>query len=422
MSAVPPRVLALLFALGLAVNLSYVLAFDGVLRVTSDAAGYDVGGFNLAQGKGFPNEGGLQPRREPGMYVFLAAIDVLFGHHARAARIVQAVLTSTFGLLVFLICARLSRAGKMPMRVPFVAAVLTILYPGFIFYAGVLMRETLLTFFFLVSLVFLTGYMVSGRVKEAAGYGVFTGLAALVDSRLMYFPIFFGAVHLLAVKDWRRTAVFFAAAFGVALLVVLPWTVRNYIVFGRVVLLATAPAKGLWLVTNPQNIEEWDFTREPLKSLRGLPDEERDKAITRLAIQNLKDYPGRYAISSLRRGVRLWLGGGHSNVNPLMEGSLGAAVAAREWGYAALKAALAAVNYLYVLGGFAGALLYIRRYGFRAGGHFVAFLGYLSVVHSLHFSTPRYQIPALPILTIFLAYVLAGAFTADASLKRAPNA
>jgi hypothetical protein len=121
----------------------------------------------------------------------------------------------------------------------------------------------------------------------------------------------------------------------------------------------------------------------------------------------------------VRRFFRLWFGGGHSNVNPLMERSVGAVVSARAWGYALLKSVFVAINFVYVLGGFAGAFLYVRRFGLRAGSHLVAFIGYLSVVHSLHFSAPRYQIPAMPILIIFLAYVCTGVFGPDASVRRA---
>jgi dolichyl-phosphate-mannose-protein mannosyltransferase len=416
------RTLALLFAIGLAVNLSYVLGFNGVLRISSDASGYDARGFELAQGRGFLNEGGLQPRREPGMIVFLGGMYAMFGHDFRAVRIVQAIMTATFALFTFLIAGRMARAGLLPASAPIVAAALTVVYPGFVIYSGVLMRETLLTFFFLISLVFLAGFVVTGRLKEAAWYGAFTGLGALVDSRLMYFPVFLGLVSFVVAREWRRTMAFVAVTCGVALLVVLPWTIHNYVVYGRFVLLATAPAKGMWLATNPQGIEEWDWTREPLKSLLALPSEERDRVLTRLAFENVRDHPVHYARTCVQRFFRLWLGGGHSNVNPLMERSLAAAVTARDWGYAAVKSAFVAVNLVYVLGGFAGMAVYLRRFGLRGCGHLAAFIAYLSILHSLHVSSPRYQIPAMPILIIFLAYLSTGVFGPDSSVRRARSA
>lgn len=416
------RTLVLLLALGLVVNLSYVLGFNDVLRISSDAAGYDARGLELAQGQGFLNEGGLQPRREPGMIVFLGGMYTLFGHDVRAVRIVQACMTASFALFTFLIARRMARGALLPARAPIVAAALTVVYPGFVLYSGVLMRETLLTFFFLVSLIFLAGFAVSGRLKEAAWFGVFTGLGALVDSRLMYFPVFLGLVSFVVAREWRRTTAFMAVTCGVALLVVLPWTIHNYVVYGRFVLLATAPAKGMWLATNPQGIEEWDWTREPLKSLLALPSEERDRVLTQLAFENVRHHPVHYARTCVRRFFRLWLGGGHSNVNPLMERSLAAAVTARDWGYAAIKGVFVAVNLLYVLGGIAGMAVYLRRFGLRGCGHLAAFIAYLSILHSLHVSSPRYQIPAMPILIIFLAYLHTGVFAPDSSVRRARSA
>ncbi len=266
------------------------------------------GGWNLARGYGFPTKG-LQPRREPGIYAFFGSIYFVFGHDYRVVRVIQALMTATLPFLTFAVARRLARVGALPQHAPLVAAALTAVYPPFVFYGAVLMREASITFLALVSLVFLTGYATTGRLSQAALYGTCAGLGALIDGRFLFFAPFVSVAFLMSGRGLGRSLQFAVLSTAVALAVISPWTIRNYIVLDRFVLLSTAQYKGLWLVTNPEGIEEWDWNREPLRSLRDLPTERRDQEISDLAIQNLRDYPVRYARSSLGRFVRLWWGG-----------------------------------------------------------------------------------------------------------------
>ncbi len=397
--------LVAIYVLSLGLNAVYCLGFEGRFVIVKDAAAYDMYGLRLAQGQGFPTGPGLQPSREPGVYVFLGGIYSIFGHSPRAARVVQAVLTSTFCVLVYLIARRFRDEGYFPPAVPLVAAALTAFYPAYVFYAGVLLRETLTTFLFLLSLVPLTDFVLTRRGQAAAAYGLLAGLGALVDGRLLYFAVFVGFVLFAVTREWRRTATFLAVAVGAALLVISPWTIRNYLVFDRFVLLATSQYKGLYLVTGPEELLTWDWESDRLRPLRDLPLAERDQQLARLAMENLRQNPLPYLTSSPRRFFRLWIGG-HSNVAPFWERSTAAAAAAGEWGYVAIKMVFLGWNLIYVIGGFAGAVVFVRRVKLEPVLHLVAFVVYLSLLHMALFATPRYQLPAMPVLTIFLAYLM----------------
>jgi hypothetical protein len=390
-------------------NVGYVLAFDRVLEVEGDAAGYDRGAVDLFEGRGFPSgvEEGLEPKREPGMYVFLASVYSVFGYDVRMARICQAVLASTFPLFVFAITRRLSNVAVFPAAAPRVAALLTLICPAFMFYTGVLMRETLLTLLFLASLLVLTGYMSQPRMRKVVLYGALVGLGALVDGRLMYFPVFFAAFWAVTQRSWLPAARFLTVAFVVALIVISPWAIRNYVVLDRFVLLTSQQYKGFWLATNPEGMLEWDWEREPLRSLRDLPPVVRDQEIADLAIENLREYPVRYMGSAVVRFFRLWFSGSHSGVMPLMARSTAAGVEAREWGYVALKLSFISLHYTFVLGGLAGLVVCVRRVGLHPVMPLVTFPAYISVLHMILFATPRYNVPTLPILIIFLSGLLA---------------
>ena len=412
-----------IWLIALAMNVGYVLAFDRVLEVEGDAEGYDRGAVALWEGRGFPVSGeeGLEPKREPGMYVFLASVYSLFGHDVRMARIGQAVLASTFPLFAFAIARRLSDAGVLPAAAPRLAAALTVICPAFLFYTGVLMRETLLTFLFLASLLVLTGYVSQPRVRRLVLYGALVGLGALVDGRLMYFPVFFAGFWAVTQRSWRPAARFLVVAFVVALVVISPWAIRNYVVLDRFVLLTSQQYKGFWLATNPEGILEWDWDREPLRSFRDLPPEIRDQKIADLAIENLRDHPVRYGGSAIVRFFRLWFSGSNSSVMPLMARSTAAAVEARDWGYVALKLSFVGLHYTFVLGGLAGLVLCVRRARLYPLMPLVAFPAYISVLHMILFATPRYHVPTLPILIIFLSGLVT-AVAEQGTVSRAWNA
>ncbi|MDP6581900.1 MAG: glycosyltransferase family 39 protein [Vicinamibacterales bacterium] len=388
--------------LALTFNFGYVVGMEPWLAVESDAAAYDQGGWDLARGFGFPTRG-LQPKREPGIYAFFGSIYFLFGHDHSVVRVIQALLTASLPLLTFILSRRLASVGALPRQAPLVAAALAAVYPPFLFYSGVLMREASITFLALVSLVCLTGHATTGRLSQAAWYGAFAGLGALVDGRFLFFAPFVSVVFLVSGRGLGRSLQFGVLSTTVALAVISPWTIRNYIVLDKFVLLSTAQYKGLWLVTNPQGIEEWDWEREPLRSLRDLPADQRDQEISELAIQNLRDYPGRYIRSSLGRFVRLWWGGSHSDVMPLLKRPLLPALTTGDWGYSVVKLTLLGISYTYVFGGFLGALWVVSRAGFAPVAHLIAFPAYLSILHMILYSSPRYHIPAAPVLIVFFS-------------------
>jgi 4-amino-4-deoxy-L-arabinose transferase-like glycosyltransferase len=402
----------LLCGVSLILGTTYALAFEDQLVIEGDAASYDENGWRLAQGLGYPTEGfELQPGREPGIYTFLGGVYWIFGHSQRAARLTQVLLVASICALMYLVARRYRDAGYFPAATPIVASALTVAYPAYVFYSGILMREILITFLFLVSLLPLTDYLMTARLKAAVLYGICAGLGGLVDGRLFFFSIFVGMALFAVTLDWRRSSAFLGLTVVTALLVISPWTIRNYLTFDRFVLLSTAESKGLFLVTGPEELLEWDWDSELLRPYRDLPGEERDQALSRKAIENLKENPWPYLSSAPRRLGRLWVGG-HSFITPFAARSTAAAIAAGNWAYVAMKAAFVGWNFLYLIGGMAGAVLFARRQGILPILHFVAFVAYLSFVHTALFATLRYQLPAIPALTILLAYFLTSDFTA----------
>jgi hypothetical protein len=91
-------------------------------------------------------------------------------------------------------------------------------------------------------------------MKRWIWLGVLTGLQILVRPDMLMGALFCG-IWLIAVLRKKVSKIellkSFALTAAIALAIVLPWTVRNYLVFGKVVLVSANGGYNLWLGNNP---------------------------------------------------------------------------------------------------------------------------------------------------------------------------
>lgn len=179
----------------------------------------------------------------PAYEAFLGAIFRLAGPQLAAARWAQVVLSTLTIAFVYGIAARAGgrRAGR-------IAAFLCAVHPSLVAYSHYLYSETLF-------IAFLTGAVwlcfrswQPPRRAGLAGAGVLFGLAALTRSTALYFlPVWLGWVA------WRRGRPELsrvALLSLVAVAVVLPWTLRNAVVFGELMPIDGAVGRTLWWAYN----------------------------------------------------------------------------------------------------------------------------------------------------------------------------
>ncbi|MDA1334857.1 MAG: glycosyltransferase family 39 protein [bacterium] len=153
-------------------------------------------------------------KRTPGYTFFIATLLSLFGFIVSVS-IAQAVLSGFTGILVFRIARR-----YFSINLSMAIALIYGLHPTSLFLSSVLLSETLFTFLFLLSIyIFLRGEFRS--VWSAA----LLGLATLVRPIGQVLVIGF---LLSLIRDWKRALLFF----GVFILVLSPWMIRNQIHFG----------------------------------------------------------------------------------------------------------------------------------------------------------------------------------------------
>jgi hypothetical protein len=237
--------------------------------------------------------------------------------------------------------------------------------------------------------------------------GVSLGLAALTRSVAFEALPFLGLWLAWILRcDWRRLILAGTLFVTATLVVVAPWVVRNYAIYGRFVLVDTKGGIQLLIANHPQTPTDfirnvWKTgVREPL--LAGLPvDEvERDRIAWALAV----DYIVHDPLTFIRRaGIKFadyW--GFERNLVDIAElthnGKSGGWNSLQKIGMDALVSVAYVVIMLAALVGFFFAP------GNCYKGLVFALVGYFTLAHLIAFGDSRYHLPLVPYIVTYAAY------------------
>jgi hypothetical protein len=318
-------VLSVVLRIGVAAYLGQEI--DAPSQLT-DQRSYHWLGARLIEGHGFSFAGDWYPftRAETPtahwsyLYsLFIAGIYALFGPNPLAARVLQAILG---GLLLPWMVYRLARTifSSSPLveeqskTVALLAALMTAVYAYFVLYAATIMTETLFISVLLWSLE--RSIRLADRIRQpqptaslllpGVVLGLSLGIAALLrQSILPWVPVLF--LYLLVV-GWRakrlRSSVVTLGLAGLVLVAcILPWTIRNYLVYNQFLLLNSNAGYAMYSAQHPMHGTSFrEFDAAPLPdSVWGRSEPELDRELMRAGIQFVLDDPGRYLLLSLSR-------------------------------------------------------------------------------------------------------------------------
>lgn len=190
---------------------------------------------------------GLRYLWPPGFPLFLAWCLSLFGAQGVvAAKLVQVLASASIGICTMALAERLFGA-----RGALIAGVLWCVHLPLIGYTHTLWNETLFLAFFLPSLVLLASVLEGERRAldaRIAGAAALLALALYVkDAPLYLLPVFVVMLVLARggarpVEGVRRALLFV----GVVAVLVLPWTLRNLEVYGRIVPMGSTLAENVF--------------------------------------------------------------------------------------------------------------------------------------------------------------------------------
>lgn len=268
-AALRARPLGVLVLLALAVRLALVAATPHFVPVT-DAADFQSIAATLARTGSFPPSavvhGGPTALRPPLFPAVLAGVYRLVGDSPQAGRVLEALLGACAVWLVGLIASRLWSA-----RVGLVAAAIAAVFPPLVLVGSSLLSEPLFIALVLGAVWAALVFRAGGRFRWAASAGALVGLASLTRGNgfLLVVPVGLLTFH----RPRRSWNAFRAPALVVtaAVLVLVPWTVRNLSAFHRFVPLTTEAGYGLAGTYNAASQRDPRLTamyRPPVAQLR----------------------------------------------------------------------------------------------------------------------------------------------------------
>jgi 4-amino-4-deoxy-L-arabinose transferase-like glycosyltransferase len=416
--------LAALLLAAAAVRLAWVLVVDVDPRggFHLDMTWYDLAAQRLLQGALLRGPDGTPTAFwPPGYPLLLASAYALFGTDLVVAKLLNVVLAVATCGFTYALAARLFGAP-----VGLCAAAILAFLPDHVWYAPLLLSEVAFTAL-LAALLWLFAVWSERRVEGPRwiAFGALVGAAALVrGTAALFLAVPFAAWWLAerrAGPALRRT---FATALGM-LAVVAPWTLRNALVMGAPIAVASSVGMSFLYTHNPHaegsaTLRHAAYRNELLRDLRALPQPEREVAEMQAGLREgmawMLAHPGRELALVPQRWLELFRHG-HAGLEWARPLGGGAETSAEQRPRATLVsedwdrrlAWLSDVSFFALLAlaavGVPGALA-------RGGAGALALpltVAYVMLLHGvLLYGEPRYHAPLLPVLAVLAARGLFG--------------
>ncbi len=335
------------------------------------------------------------------IYPYLVAgIFKLCGIYSDLSRVIIATLNCAFASLtiipIYAIAKRtFGRGGAVG------AAWAWVFLPTALVYPITWIWDTALTALVFTLIFWATLALRGARsVRPWAGYGALWVIGGLINpSILSVFPFFLGWLVWNDRKEsgpWARHAAAVLLLFTVGLV---PWTIRNYRVFGKIIVLRSNFGLELWLGNNPNVIDQLSQMSHPNDN-----SEEAQKYIRmgemaymaekqHAALGFMRTHPGVTLTYMFHRFVDIWLAETDSPVDL--------------WANASLYAkAMLTFNCLLSLLSLLGVLYAHRSRNPEAAPYGMVLLIFPLVFYLTH-SSPRYRYPMDPIIVVLAASSLA---------------
>ena len=283
----------------------------------TDVDNYREFALNLREHGTFGPDNGEPSAYRPVLYPFLLAAFVHEHHSFDPTGVV--LLHVGLGLATVWLTALLGRHWGLG-RWRFVAGALVACDPILLKQSTVIMSETLATFLAALGLLTLTLLVERPSLLAALATGVSLGLAVLCRPTFaVWAAITLPTLVWLLPRDTRRLSMT-AVVILATVMTIAPWTLRNWIQFGRPIITTTHGGHTLALANNPEFYEHlrtapnqpWDaedFNRAALNLRLGhtsAAELEDNRDGYALAWQTIRDEPWMFLRACLFRESRLW--------------------------------------------------------------------------------------------------------------------
>ncbi len=353
---------------------------------------------SIAQGNGFvyAKDGAAVLERTPLYALVLAGIFKLVGGFSlHSVHMLQAMLHGISSFLIYVIGVRLYER-----RTAIIAQCIFAFNPIALWYTARIWVETTQTLMLLLIVLAMIQLLTQPSVKRALYVGICMGFGCLTKSTLLLFPfVILGVLQYRFKSSGLKWGVI---VLGAAILVLLPWTWRNYHVTSSFLPVNTSLGFNLiqgdiigerWPSSGITTIKSWVEGKTRADSVldpTGLAWEslEGDRALTAFAVRNYTRHPFDFVTRSVANLSTFWY---------LSESAV------KSWVFGSLQISLlllAVISYLKMNSSLKKSVLPL-----------VVLCGYVFLVSGLIVGWGRYSMPLIPFLSLAAAPLLQSSFS-----------
>lgn len=379
----------LLFAVSLLVRVACFVVVPEPHLSTNASMAYLGGAHMIHAGEGFSDP--AFPVFTPPLYALLIAGSLsIFGDDQSPVKIAQMIADSLTTVVVYFIVLEV-----FTVMSALLSGMLLSVYPFSIYATLYIGAEAFFTFFLSVFVLLVLYALKYGKWIYSVGAGLLLGLATLTRGTTQMLPIILPIAMLVSPERRQRWWLHCATIVTLAVLVVLPWSLRNYLVLQEVIPVA-AVAGGNFLYGSSERFwtieereKELPRTLEALKS-QGVIKEplarnnpvEADRYAFIAGLENyrlrLLTDPLSFIPFTMSKFFRLWYATESGNNHGIILG----------------------INLSLYLAAIAGVVLAVRR-GCRYSYLLLGLLGYFVALHLVTVPLFRYMLPVMPYVIAF---------------------
>lgn len=314
------------------------------------------------------------------------------------------------GVLIVFLTVELGRRW-FNRAVGLIAGFLIALWPVFIEYTTVVASEMLFTVALLGVLLLFDEISSSQKhfKLSAVVLGALIGIASLFRPTAILLPVLFASLFYVQKRTIVSSLKLLSISTFSMLLVLAPWSARNYVVFGKAVFASTSGGSNLWMGNNPTTTGFYQKPPNP----PGMNEVQLDRYFSNKAMAYIRQAPMAFAARTVVKAVRLY----DRETIGIAWNKEGIERAFGGLGSDIIKV-LSQVFWMGALLLFAmGCYYFASRQGFAslACHPAIATLAYFTVIYAIVVVQDRYHVPTDPIVAIFAAYAISQIVPASSS-------
>ena len=393
------KALVIIMLVGISVRILWIFLFPAV--PTSDGKTYIELASLVAKGGDY-YIAGTYSYWPPGYPLFLSVVFWLFGSSEATIFWTNIILYLCGTLVVYAFVKSLKTHVEA-----LVAAALLAVWPAYFTLVGFPSKEVLLIFLVPLALLMYINSSQTNRLLSSAslilGSGIVFGAASMTQPSLQLLllaPIIGSIIMGVSLRIALRN---FVLLFVGMLLVILPWTIRNYSIHNQFVFISTNGGGGLYMANNDYATGSYDSQSRlimKLKQFDELGELESNRVGFREGIQWINENPDRFLLLAVRKHL-LFLGDDAGGVYSTLKRGLNIS----DWRYPFLKMV---ANFFWVSIWALILIVLLRKDSLitmnSLGANILILTNfYLLTIHSIFESAGKYHLPLLGVYAIIFS-------------------